>query len=251
MGLAGFDHFVDLYRSTARLPERDQFLRLYRDSAFRNATAPTRDGMYAFFAPLRSLRDESYYRATLATMARAGTPVTTNMASLMWAQQANAAAINERRRYAYPDPPQASPPPSTVDGKSRDGLWSDIRDMREAGVQILAGTTAENSPRDLPGATLLDELEWLVRAGLTPREALAAATVTPAAVIKRLLPRVRVTGMVAAGEPADLVVLEANPLKDIANARKIFGVIANGRWFGPAERQSLLERAAKLASHPK
>jgi len=251
MGLAGYDHFVDLYRSTARVPERDQFLRLYRDSAFRNATAPTRDGMYAFFAPLRSLRDESYYRASLATMARAGTPVTTNMASSMWAQQANAAAINERRRYAYPDPPQPPPPPTAVDGKSRDGLWSDIRDMREAGVQILAGTTAENSPRDLPGATLLDELEWLVRAGLTPREALAAATVTPAAVIRPLFPRVRAAGKVAAGAPADLVMLEANPLQDIANARKIFGVIANGRWFGPAERQSLLERAAELASHPK
>jgi len=62
---------------------------------------------------------------------------------------------------------------------------------------------------------------------------------------------VRAAGKVAAGAPADLVMLEANPLQDIANARKIFGVIANGRWFGPAERQSLLERAAELASHPK
>ena len=74
LGLSGFDHFVDLYRSTARAPERDQFLRLYRDAAFRTATANSRDGMYAFFAPLRSLRDEGYYRQTLRVMAQAGTP---------------------------------------------------------------------------------------------------------------------------------------------------------------------------------
>ena len=246
-GLAGFDHFVDLYRSTARLPERDQFLRLYRDGAFRSATANSRDGMYAFFAPLRSLRDQDYYRGTLAAMARAGTPVTTNMATMMWAQLANAAAIDERRRYALPEPPQPPPPPTAVDGASRDGLWSDIRDLRDAGVPLMAGTIAENSPRSLPGATLLDELELLVRAGLTPREALAAATVTPARIIRRLFPRVPAAGAVAAGEPADLVLLDSNPLTNVSNVRRIHGIVANGRWFGPADRQALLERAAELA----
>lgn len=251
MGLAGFDHFVDLYRSTARVPERDQFLRLYRDSAFRTATANSRDAMYAFFAPLRSLRDQDYYRSTLATMARLGTPVATNMASMMWARQANAAAIDERRRYAFPEPPQPPPPPTAVDGKSRDGLWSDIRDLRDAGVPLLAGTAAEGSPGDLPGATLLDELEWLVHAGLSPREALAAATVTPAKTIRRLFPRVAAARAIVAGEPADLVLLDANPLIDIAHVRRIHGVMSHGRWFGPAEREALLERAAQLASAPR
>jgi hypothetical protein len=248
LGLAGFDHFVDLYRSTARLPERAQFLRLYRDSAFRNATATSRDGMYAFFAPLRSLRDQNYYRAALAAMAQAGTPVTTNMATMMWARQENAAIIDRRRIYAFPEPPLPTPPPSAVDGQSRDGLWSDIRDLRDAGVPLMAGTIAENSPGALPGATLLDELEWLVRAGLTPREALAAATITPARIIRRLFPRVRAAGAVAAGEPADLVLLDSNPLDDVSNARRIHAVVANGRWFGPAERQALLDRAAALAA---
>ena len=250
IGLAGFDHFVDLYRSTARLPEREQFRRLYRDGAFRRATANSRDGMYAFFAPLRSLRDQDYYRRTLAALARSGTPVTTNMASMMWAQQANAALIIQRRPYALPDPPQPPPPPTAVDGKSRDGLWSDIRDLRRAGVMLLAGTAAQGSPRDLPGATLLDELEWLVRAGLKPREALAAATLTPASVIGRLFPRARAAGAVAVGEPADLVLLDANPLMDVANVRRIHGVMANGRWFGPAERKGLLDHAAMLAAAP-
>ena len=249
LGLSGFDHFVDLYRSTARAPERDQFLRLYRDAAFRTATANSRDGMYAFFAPLRSLRDEGYYRQTLRVMARAGTPVTTNMATMMWAQQANARAIEERRRYAAPEPPQPPPPPTAVDGNSRDGLWSDIRDLRAAGVPLMAGTIAEGSPRTLPGATLLDELEWLVRAGLSPRDALAAATVTPARVIKRLFPRVKAAEAVEAGQPADLILLDANPLIDISNVHRIHGVLSNGRWFGPAERQALLAKAAQLAAN--
>jgi hypothetical protein len=247
-GLAGFDHFVDLYRSTARKPERDQFLRLYRDSAFRRATAKDRNGMYAFFAPLRGLRDHAYYRSTLAAVARAGTPVITNMATTNWAQQMHAERIEARRRFARPEGTPPPPPPSTIDGKSRDGQWSDIRDMRNAGIPLMAGTIAEGSPRLLPGATLLDELELLVRAGLTPREALASATVVPAAQIARLFPRVAAAGAVAPGQPADLLLLDGNPLADIGNIRRIHGVVANGRWYGPAERQTLLDQAARLAA---
>jgi imidazolonepropionase-like amidohydrolase len=95
---------------------------------------------------------------------------------------------------------------------------------------------------------LLDELEWLVRAGLSPREALAAATVTPAQVARRLFPRAAVAGAVVAGESADLVMLDANPLNDIANVRRIHGVMARGRWYGPVQRRALLERAAELAA---
>lgn len=247
-GLAGFDHFVDLYRSTARLPERDQFLRLYRDREYRRKTANSRDGMYTFFAPLRDLRDQPYYRATLAQMAQTGTPVTTNMATMFWAQQMHAERIERRRKYAVPDPPQPPFPASTSDGKSRDLLWSNIRDFRHAGIPVMAGTIAENSPRELPGATLLDELEILVEAGLTPREALAAATITPSREIARLFPRVRASKGIRAGEPADLVMLDANPLTNIANVRQIHGVVAAGRWFGPVERQELLDRAKHLAA---
>ena len=249
VGLGAFDHFVDLYRSTARAPERDQFTRLFRDAAFQRRIAGSRDGFYRFFEPLRGLRDQAYYQATIAAMARAGTPVTTDMATMVHSQQAIGLDVEERRRFSRPPAqPRAPSPPGTTDGRARDGLWSDLRDLHDAGVPILAGTQAKNVYWELPGPTLVDELLILNKAGFTPRQALAAATVTPARVISRLFPRVIAANAVAKGQPADLVMLDANPLIDIANVRRIYGVMANGRWFGPAERQALIERAAELAA---
>lgn len=245
-GLAGFEHFVDLYRSTARLPERDQYLRLYRDPDFRRSTANSRDAMYAFFTPFRRLRDEPYYRSTLTQLVQSGTPVTTNMATMFWAQQEIGAQIDQRRIYAYPEGPQPPSPPGALEGKAT--LFGNLRDFRAAGIPIMAGTIADGSPRELPGATLLDELEFLGKAGFTPREALAAATITPGREIARLFPRVRASQGIRADEPADLVLLDANPLTDIANVRRIHGVMAAGRWYDPTERQALLDRAKRLAA---
>lgn len=245
-GLSGFEHFVDLYRSTARKPERDQYLQLYRDPVFRRRTANSRDAMYAFFTPFRRLRDEPYYRSTLTQLARDGTPVTTNMATMIWAQREIGVTIEKRRAFAHLEGRQPPSPPGALDGKAT--LFGNLRDFRAAGIPVMAGTGAEGSPRELPGATLLDELELMVRADLTPREALAAATITPGREIARLFPRVRALKGIRANEAADLVLLDANPLADIRNVRLIHGVIAAGRWYGPAERQALFDRAKSLAT---
>ena len=66
----------------------------------------------------------------------------------------------------------------------------------------------------------------LVRAGITPAEALRTATINPA----RYLGMSRVLGTIETGKIADLVLLEANPLEDIDNARKVAAVVANGRY---------------------
>lgn len=248
-GAAGFDHFVDLYRSTARQPERDQFLRLYRDEEVRR-NYNTQDKMYAFLLPLRGLRDERYYRAQIGSMAKAGTPVTTNMATMFWAQSANEESIKDRTKYAYPNRDRATASPGTAKDSARDGLFADLRDLRDAGVPIMTGTQAADAGHELPGATLLDEIIWLTRAGFTPREALAAATVTPAKVIKRLFPRVSATSKVAPNMPADLVLLDANPLTNINNVRLIWATVADGRWIGPERRSQLLQDAAEKAKSP-
>jgi imidazolonepropionase-like amidohydrolase len=98
--------------------------------------------------------------------------------------------------------------------------------LHRAGVHIMAGTDAplRNSP---PGFGLHDELSWFVRAGFSPYDALRAATLEPA----RFLGLLDSLGTVAPGQLADLVLVAANPLADIANARRIVLVVANGRVF--------------------
>jgi imidazolonepropionase-like amidohydrolase len=96
--------------------------------------------------------------------------------------------------------------------------------MNRAGVPILAGTDTGN-PYCFPGFSLHDELGLLVKAGLTPAEALRAATINPATFLgfeNRL-------GTVEKDRLADLVLLDANPLEDIHNTQRIAAVVQNGR----------------------
>lgn len=110
--------------------------------------------------------------------------------------------------------------------------------MHRAGVGILAGTDypLRNSP---PGFGLHGEFDFLARAGLSPFNILRAATIDPA----RYFGMLDSMGTVAAGKVADLVLLDANPLTDIRNARKISAVVANGRLLDAASRQALLNAA--------
>jgi imidazolonepropionase-like amidohydrolase len=96
--------------------------------------------------------------------------------------------------------------------------------MHRAGVKILAGTDTPN-PYVFPGSGLHDELELLVKAGLTPAEALQCATVRPAEYLGRL----DHAGTIAVGKDADLVLLAADPLANIGNTRKIEAVILKGK----------------------
>src|SRR6516165_6038160 len=98
-----------------------------------------------------------------------------------------------------------------------------VGQMQRSGVGILAGTDTLN-PFCFPGFSLHDELGLLVRAGLTPMEALQAATLNPA----RFLNREKDFGTVEKGKMADLVLLEASPLEDISNTQKINAVVLNG-----------------------
>lgn len=97
-----------------------------------------------------------------------------------------------------------------------------------AGVRICAGTDSPSAGGVLPGIAYHDELELLVRAGLSPLEALHAATGRAA----ELLAIEADAGAIAEGKRADLVVLDADPLADIANARAIRAVYAAGEQIG-------------------
>jgi len=116
--------------------------------------------------------------------------------------------------------------------------------MRRAGVELLAGTTTEEPQFTVPGFGLHDELVLLVQAGLTPLEALQTATLNPA----RFLRRERDFGSVASGKSADLVLLDANPLDDIGNTRKIAAVVYRGNLYSRASLDAMLAKVEALAN---
>lgn len=93
------------------------------------------------------------------------------------------------------------------------------------GVPIGAGT---DTPIGLgiPGYSLHTELEMLVSGGMTPQQALFAATVTPA----RFLDLQQDVGRIKQGMRADLLLLQSNPLADIRHTREIEAVMLNGEW---------------------
>jgi len=120
-----------------------------------------------------------------------------------------------------------------------------VGEMREAGVtRFLVGTDTGGNPHTFPGSGVHDEMALLVEAGLEPAEALRAATWGPA----EFLGATDSLGTIEAGKLADIVVLEADPLADIANTRRIVGLVVNGRWIDDAERARALEWIRERAS---
>lgn len=114
-----------------------------------------------------------------------------------------------------------------------------------AGVPVMLGTDASDS-FVFPGFSAHDELGELVRAGLSPAEALRAATLSGATYLARTAD----FGTVQAGRYADLLLLDANPLADIANSRRIHAVVMGGRLFERATLDSLLASVEAATQRP-
>jgi imidazolonepropionase-like amidohydrolase len=101
-----------------------------------------------------------------------------------------------------------------------------IHDLYSSGNRMLAGCDGI-----VPGFCLQDELEWFTKAGLSPFEALQTATINPA----RYLNRENVQGTIEAGKSGDVVLLDADPLADIRNVRRIAAVVVRGRLIQTSE----------------
>jgi imidazolonepropionase-like amidohydrolase len=116
-------------------------------------------------------------------------------------------------------------------------------EMQKAGVKILAGTDSP-APYVFPGSSLHDELQLLVESGLSPMEALQAATSHPAEFIHTS----KDSGTLEVGKFADLLLLDANPLENISNTRKIHAVILRGKLLDRSTLDQLLENETQFAS---
>lgn len=114
--------------------------------------------------------------------------------------------------------------------------------LQQAGVTILAGTDAGflNS-YNYPGIGLHQELGWLVHYGLTPPQALQAATINGA----RFLGHEDEYGTLDAGKVADVVLLDGDPLRDIAATRRIHALVQHGAVHDRADLDAMLADVAR------
>jgi hypothetical protein len=114
--------------------------------------------------------------------------------------------------------------------------------MHMEGIKFLAGTDSA-CEGGLPGYSLHQELQLLVETGFTPFAALQTATINPA----KFMRREKDLGTIETGKLADLVLLDANPLTDISNTRKINAVVVHGRLLKRKDLDEILNKVAEKA----
>jgi hypothetical protein len=119
-----------------------------------------------------------------------------------------------------------------------------VGEMNQAGVKLLAGTDSGSVPFVLQAFSLHDELRLLVESGLSPMEALRAATANAAECAGRR----ETLGTIETGKIADLVLLEGHPLSSIASTMKIDSVFFNGKYFSRADLDRIRKGLKKLAA---
>jgi imidazolonepropionase-like amidohydrolase len=113
--------------------------------------------------------------------------------------------------------------------------------LSDAGVPLLVGTDSP-LPGMFPGYSVHDDIRALIEAGLTPYQALTAATRVPGEFIERYVPSAQRFGTIEVGMKADLVLVAGNPLEHIESLKSPLGVMTSGRWRTAKELAEILER---------
>ncbi|WP_405783610.1 amidohydrolase family protein [Streptomyces sp. NBC_00859] len=162
-----------------------------------------------------------------------------------------------RRRYMAPEELRAwdrsAKKFARLPDATRDALHSHwaaqlrmTKTFADAGVPMVAGTDACGAAGIIPGFSLHDEFDYLAEAGLDPLTILRMTTTEPA----RFLGEEGDFGRVAPGMPADLVLLDDDPLEDHTALRRITGVMRDGSWWSRADLDAILDRiAAEPGAH--
>jgi imidazolonepropionase-like amidohydrolase len=113
-----------------------------------------------------------------------------------------------------------------------------LKYLKEAEVLFVLGTDAGTGWMGLvPGFSIHDELRILTENGFTPYEAIKTGTVNAAIVVEEMNGNGDF-GTIEIGKRADLILVEDNPLEDVANIKNILGVMASGRWY----KKTLLQK---------
>ncbi|MFI6498211.1 amidohydrolase family protein [Nonomuraea typhae] len=256
LGQRSFEHLFGLTLATSG--REQEFRRIMEDTPI-DPAAPR-----AWFEMVQSLErqaaashDPAKARRLYAALIRNGSRHSPTLSVLnVFSQPADTYADDPRLKYipaadrawwAATLEPVAPDTPEEIALERRyfEHLMTMVGRLHRAGVGVLGGTDCYN-PYVFPGFSAHDELSLLVRAGLPPMAALQAMTRDAA----RFLGRAATTGTVAPGKLADLVALDADPLADIRNVRRIHAVMTRGRYLGPDERERILAEVEAAAKDP-
>ena len=116
-----------------------------------------------------------------------------------------------------------------------------VRIFDEEGVKMIAGSDVSGSGWEIPGFALHDEFDQLAAAGLTPLRILQMATINAA----EFLGRTATLGTVEPGKDADIVLLSANPVDNVAHLHDIGGVVRAGRYYSPETLAATIQTVAE------
>ena len=242
-GIDGFTHPSDLWRVASKGRER---LFQFSEADSMRFVSPTE--FYNRVLPSLGPVDTPYFYSLVNTLLKNDTWICTNFAGHMPSKAKFEIGDSSRNEYRLPFQKkqllavQEQMKQITAERSKASSPQVYFAIMaNKKGVPLLAGTQFEDI--GTPGMSLHDELYWFVEGGLSPAEALRTATINPAL----FLNKEKDLGTVEAGKLADLVLLDANPLEDISNTRKINSVIINGQLLQRKDLNSLLQQARERA----
>ena len=113
--------------------------------------------------------------------------------------------------------------------------------LKKAGIPLLLSTDAGTGGMGIvPGFSIHDELRILIENGFSPYEAIASGTVNASKVIQAMTGSDDF-GTIEIGKRADLLLVEENPLDNVANVKNFRGVMAAGRWYSKVKLQEMID----------
>ena len=242
-GVDGFTHPADLWRVASK--GREKLFQFSEADSMRFVSVPE---FYNRVLPSLGAVDTSYFYSLVNTMVKNDTWICTNFSGHMPSKIKFEIADSSRNEYRLPIQKQQLAimleemkqiTAERSQAKSPQVYFVIIANKK--GVPLLAGTQIEDI--GTPGMSLHDELYWFVEGGLSPAEALQTATINPAIFLNKQ----KELGTIEGGKLADLVLLDANPLENISNTRKINMVVVNGRLLQRKDLDNLLIQAKERA----
>jgi imidazolonepropionase-like amidohydrolase len=226
-------HEVELRKATEALASLPGPQRAAKMEVIQRETLETFSAQKASALAARFVRNHTWQCPTLTSRYGTRERAERTAATLKYIP----ASVRARWKRAFDATPEPSAEEQAFSKQLDQKLLEVVGTMHRAGVRFIAGTDVGGAYL-VPGFSLHDELADLVSTGFTPMQALQSATFDAA----RFLGQEKEWGTIQKGKLADLVLLDANPLENIGNTRKIRAVVVSGQMLDRKALDATLDR---------